>query len=57
MVVDRIPYVKTGIPGPINYPINTRKGLLFGGSLVGILYDESWLGKVLAVFGIIKASV
>ena len=56
MVVDRIPFVKTGIPAPINYPINTKKGLLFGGSLVGMLYDESWIGKFLSVLGIIKGS-
>ena len=56
MVVDRIPGVKTSIPPVIDYPIDTRKGMLFGSSLVNILYNESWLEKIKAVFGIIKAS-
>ena len=56
IVLDRIPFVKTSIPGPIDYPIKTKQGLLFGGSLVNMMYNESWLGKLLAVVGIIRAS-
>jgi len=56
IVIDRIPFVKTSIPGPINYPIKTSQGMQFSGSLINLMYNESWLGKLMAIFGIIKAS-
>uniref|UniRef100_A0A6S8YE02 Aldehyde dehydrogenase domain-containing protein n=1 Tax=Ditylum brightwellii TaxID=49249 RepID=A0A6S8YE02_9STRA len=54
IVEDRIPGVRTTIPSPIDYPIDIRKGLPFGTSLVNLFYNESLLGKIKAIFGLIK---
>jgi acyl-CoA reductase-like NAD-dependent aldehyde dehydrogenase len=54
MVVDRIPGVRTSIPSPIDYPIDQEKSLGFGCSLITLMYDESWLGKIKGIFGLIK---
>ncbi|GMH93313.1 hypothetical protein TrVE_jg10775 [Triparma verrucosa] len=56
IVLDRIPFVKTTIPDPINYPIKTSQGMQFSGSLINLMYNESLFGKLKAIFGIIKAS-
>ena len=55
-MLDRIPFVKTTIPDPINYPIKTSQGMQFSGSLINLMYNESLFGKLKAIFGIIKAS-
>lgn len=54
IVVDRIPGVKTSIPKPIDYPIDPKKGLPFGNSLINLFYNESIIGKVKAIIGLIK---
>jgi len=55
IVVDRIPFVKTSIPPPIDYPINNRRGLGFGNALVNLFYNESiFLGKIIALVDLIK---
>mmetsp|Transcript_17125 Transcript_17125/g.23534 ORF Transcript_17125/g.23534 Transcript_17125/m.23534 type:complete len:619 (-) Transcript_17125:289-2145(-) len=56
IVEDRIPGVRTTIPPPIDYPIDITKGLPFGDSLINLFYNESLLGKVMAIFGLIKNS-
>ena len=55
-MIDKIPFVTTSIPKVIDYPIKTEKALMFVASLLGIVYDESWLNKVKSVFNIIRAS-
>jgi len=54
MVKDRIPGVRTTIPAPIDYPIDINKGLPFGMSLINLFYNESLLGKLGAIAGLIK---
>eukprot|EP00568_Trieres_chinensis_P012915 CAMPEP_0183294788 /NCGR_PEP_ID=MMETSP0160_2-20130417/2979_1 /TAXON_ID=2839 ORGANISM="Odontella Sinensis, Strain Grunow 1884" /NCGR_SAMPLE_ID=MMETSP0160_2 /ASSEMBLY_ACC=CAM_ASM_000250 /LENGTH=630 /DNA_ID=CAMNT_0025456157 /DNA_START=52 /DNA_END=1944 /DNA_ORIENTATION=- len=54
MVKDRIPGVRTTIPAPIDYPIDINKGLPFGMSLINLFYNESLLGKLGAIVGLIK---
>ena len=53
-VVDRIPGVRTSIPPPIDYPINMAKGLPFGSSLIQLFYNESILGKLMGIVGLVK---
>lgn len=54
MVVDRIPGIRTSIPSPINYPIDIKKGLPFGDSLMQLFYNESIIGKIKGIMGLIK---
>jgi hypothetical protein len=54
IVVDKIPFVKTSIPPPINYPIDMVKGFPFTESLVQLFYNESILAKVKGILGLIK---
>jgi hypothetical protein len=54
MVVDRIPGVRTSIPPPINYPIDIKKGLPFGDSLMQLFYNESIFAKIMGIIGLIK---
>jgi acyl-CoA reductase-like NAD-dependent aldehyde dehydrogenase len=55
VVVDRIPFVKTSIPPPIDYPISTKRGMAFGSALINLFYNESFLfGKLMAIIGLIK---
>lgn len=54
MVVDRIPGVRTSIPPPINYPIDIKKGLPFGDSLMQLFYNESIIAKIMGIIGLIK---
>ena len=54
IVKDRIPGVRTSIPPAINYPIEAKKGLPFGMSLVKMFYSESLLDKVMGIIGLIK---
>jgi delta 1-pyrroline-5-carboxylate dehydrogenase len=56
IVVDRIPGVKTGIPKPIDYPIDQVKGFPFTESLIQLFYNESLWGKIKGIFGLIKNS-
>jgi len=54
IVVDRFWGVKTTIPKPLDYPINVKKGIPFVVSLITFFYSESFVGKVKAIFGLIK---
>lgn len=54
IVTDRIPGVKTGIPPPIDYPIDKKKGLPFAESLIHLFYNESIIAKVKGIVGLIK---
>lgn len=54
ILLDRIPGVKTTIPPPLDYPINKQKGLPFAESLVQLFYNESLLGKLKGIIGLIK---
>jgi acyl-CoA reductase-like NAD-dependent aldehyde dehydrogenase len=56
VVVDRIPGIRTTIPPPIDYPINKEKGLPFGASLIQLFYNESLVGKIKGIIGLIKYS-
>jgi len=54
IVLDRIPGVRTAIPPPIDYPINKEKGLPFATSLIQLFYNESIVGKLMGILGLIK---
>jgi acyl-CoA reductase-like NAD-dependent aldehyde dehydrogenase len=54
VLTDRIPGVKTTIPPPLQYPIHKVKGFGFAESLVHLFYNESLIGKVKAIVGLIK---
>ena len=54
MVIDRIPGVKTTIPGAIDYPMNTTKGMGFGKGLVELFYGDTLWGKVRAIVNLIR---
>ena len=54
IVKDRIWGVRTSIPGAINYPIEAKKGLPFGMSLVKMFYSESLIEKVIGIIGLIR---
>lgn len=54
IAVDRIPGVKTSIPAPMDYPIDSEKGFPFAVSLVQLFYNESWMDKIKGIIGLIK---
>lgn len=54
ILIDRIPGVKTTIPPVIDYPINKDKGFPFAESLIQLFYNESLLGKIKGIIGLIK---
>jgi hypothetical protein len=54
IVVDRIPGVKTAIPGCIDFPIDNDKGYPFTESLIQLFYNESIFAKIMGIFGLIK---
>jgi acyl-CoA reductase-like NAD-dependent aldehyde dehydrogenase len=54
ILTDRIPGVKTTIPSSLTYPIDNMKGLAFADSLIQLFYNESWIGKIRGIFGLIK---
>ena len=54
IVKDRIPGVRTTIPSAINYPIDAKKGLPFGMSLINLFYSENIFGKLSGIVGLIK---
>ena len=54
IVEDRIPGVRTTIPSPIDYPIKKEQGLPFGMALIQLFYNESIVGKIKGIFGLIK---
>ena len=56
IVEDRIPGVRTSIPSPIDYPIKKQQGLPFGSALIQLFYNESILGKIGGIIGLIKHS-
>jgi acyl-CoA reductase-like NAD-dependent aldehyde dehydrogenase len=55
IVVDRIPGVRTSIPDPIDYPIESGKGLYFGIALVNLFYSESAIAKLQSIVTLIKS--
>jgi len=56
IVKDRIWGVRTSIPPAITYPIEAKKGLPFGMSLVKLFYSEGLIGKLVGIVGLIKNS-
>lgn len=54
IVVDKTPLVQTSIPTPIDYPIDMDKGYPFTESLVQLFYNESIIGKIKGILGLIK---
>ena len=56
IVIDRIPFVKTSIPKPIDYPIDQVKGFPFVESLIQLFYNENPIGKIKGIVGLIKNS-
>lgn len=56
IVVDKSPLIRTSIPSPIDYPIDMNKGYPFTESLVQLFYNESIIGKIQGIFGLIKNS-
>ena len=57
ILTDRFPGVKTTIPPPLQYPIDKVKGFGFAESLVQLIYQESLVEKMKAIFGLIKFGV
>lgn len=51
---DRIYGVRTSIPPAISYPIEAKRGLPFGMSLIKMFYSEGILDKLRGIFGLIK---
>jgi aldehyde dehydrogenase (NAD+) len=54
LLVDRIPGIQTSIPPPLDYPIDPHKGMAFGESLIQFFYNETWIGKIKGILGLIK---
>mmetsp|Transcript_17620 Transcript_17620/g.42888 ORF Transcript_17620/g.42888 Transcript_17620/m.42888 type:complete len:650 (-) Transcript_17620:155-2104(-) len=54
IVVDKTPLIQTSIPTPINYPIDMVKGYPFVESLVQLFYNESIIGKIKGIIGLVK---
>ena len=54
IVVDRIPGIKTSIPSPIDYPMNTKQGMGFGKGLIKLFYGDSILVKVKGIVDLIR---
>jgi len=54
ILLDRIPGVRTTIPACMDYPINKAKAVPFAESIIHFFYDESILGKIKGIFGLIK---
>ena len=53
IVVDRIPGIKTSIPGAIDYPMDTKQGMGFGKGLMKLFYGDI-VTKVKGIFDLIK---
>lgn len=54
ILLDAIPGVKTTIPPPLDYPIDKNKGMPFATCLVQLFYNESLVGKIKGILGLIK---
>mmetsp|Transcript_485 Transcript_485/g.943 ORF Transcript_485/g.943 Transcript_485/m.943 type:complete len:654 (-) Transcript_485:108-2069(-) len=54
IVVDRIPGIRTSIPGPIDYPMNTKQGMGFGKGLIKLFYGDSLWVKVKGIVDLIR---
>jgi Aldehyde dehydrogenase family len=54
IAVDKFSLIRTGIPSPIDYPIDMQKGFPFTESLVQLFYNESIIGKINGILGLIK---
>mmetsp|Transcript_5215 Transcript_5215/g.15175 ORF Transcript_5215/g.15175 Transcript_5215/m.15175 type:complete len:620 (+) Transcript_5215:175-2034(+) len=55
--VDKTSFIRTSIPPIIDYPINVVKGFPFTESLVQLFYNESIIGKIKGIIGLIKNGV
>lgn len=53
VVVDKIPGIRTSIPAPLDYPM-TPRSMLFGNSLLQFFYNETLVGKIMGIIGLIK---
>jgi acyl-CoA reductase-like NAD-dependent aldehyde dehydrogenase len=53
IVTDRFPLVRTTIPPILDYPVKPNS-YRFATSLIQFLYDESLVGKIRGIFGLIK---
>mmetsp|Transcript_39519 Transcript_39519/g.92345 ORF Transcript_39519/g.92345 Transcript_39519/m.92345 type:complete len:439 (-) Transcript_39519:198-1514(-) len=56
IVVDRIPGVRTSIPSPIDYPIDSNQAMNFTSSLLNLIYNESLMQKIIAIIGLVKSA-
>ena len=56
ILIDKVPFIKTTIPTPMDYPIDAKKGFPLVNSIIQLFYDESLIGKVKAIIGLIKFS-
>jgi hypothetical protein len=54
VVVDRLSFIKTSIPGALQYPI-APGGYMFGKAMVNVVYGMSLGAKVQAVLDMVKA--
>ena len=54
IVVDRIPGIRTSIPRPIDYPMNTAQGMGFGKGLIHLFYGDSLWVKLKGIAALIK---
>ena len=54
IVVDRIPGIRTSIPSPIDYPMNTVQGMGFGKGLIHLFYGDSLWVKLKGIAALIK---
>jgi acyl-CoA reductase-like NAD-dependent aldehyde dehydrogenase len=53
IVTDKFPYLRTTIPPVLDYPVKPNS-YRFATSLIRFLYDESLVGQVRGIFGLIK---
>jgi len=54
IVKDRVWGVRTSIPSPIGYPINTLQAMGFAKGLLQLFYSESLVTKLKGIFALIK---
>lgn len=53
ILFDRIPGVRTTIPDQMQYPIDPVRSFRFADSLIQLMYSETWIEKVKAIFGLV----
>ena len=52
--VDKTSFIRTSIPSVIDYPIDCARGFPFTESLVQLFYNESIIGKIKGIVGLIQ---